>query len=338
MGTWDAWIWNISVEYTTLGADLLYGRISTGYRPGAPNQGCCSPELLKTVNEETLVNYELGFKGLLLNDRLQLTTAAFYQDFDAYQITGVQELPLDFSFSPGATSPLTEFTANVDGTSIWGGEVNFDWYLGERWRISGYYAYTDSELGSHRMIISSTPVSARTISTVPFPRIDMNETSPWQGQQVCTPEWIAANGDYNIEGAPSCYWTRPNDVTGNQLPQQPNHKAALTLAYRMDLESVFSASAPLGRAQLLGTYSYTGKRYPDLGNWPDYEIPSYARLDLRASWISPKETYRVTFYVQNVFDEIGLTEFVVNSVISGTFATGTLTEPRRFGMIVQVDF
>ena len=101
---------------------------------------------------------------------------------------------------------------------------------------------------------------------------------------------------------------------------------------------MFNASAPLGRAQLLGTYSYTGKRYPDLGNWPDYEVPSYARLDLRASLISPSEMWRLTLYVQNALDEVGLTEFVVNSVISGTFATGTLTEPRQFGMIVQVDF
>ena len=38
---------------TTAGDDLLYGRVSTGYRPGAPNRGCCRREQLKTVGKET---------------------------------------------------------------------------------------------------------------------------------------------------------------------------------------------------------------------------------------------------------------------------------------------
>ena len=334
VGTWDAWIWNIDLEYTTAGDDMVYGRISTGYRPGAPNQGCCTPEVLKKVDKETLVNYELGFKGRLFDDRLQVTTAAFYMDYDGYQINGAQELPLDFPFLPGTTSPVRSFTANVDGTKIWGAEINFSWYLTERWRISGYYAYTDSELGSHRMIIPSTPASSRIVSTIPFPRLDLNPTSPFNGQQVCTPEWVAANGDYDIDGAPSCFWTRPNDVTGNQLPQQPNHKAALTVAHVMDLQNL------PGTLQLLGTYSFTGERFPDWGNWPDYVVPSYGRFDFRAAWTSPQEKWNVTFYVQNVLDEIGLVEFNVNTVhaITRVFATGTLTEPRQFGLIVRADF
>ena len=340
VGTWDAWIWNIGLEYTTAGDDLLYGRISTGYRPGAPNQGCCTREVLKTVAEETLVNYELGFKGLLLDDRLQVTTAAFYIDYDGYQINGAQELPLDFPFSPQATTPVTQFTANVEGTKIWGAEVNLSWYLAERWRISGYYAYTDSELGSHRMVIPSTPASSRTVSTIPFPRLDLNPASPWRGQRVCTPEWVAANGDYDIDGAPSCFWIRPNDVTGNQLPQQPNHKWALTLAYAMDLQNLTKVSNPLGSLQLLGTYSRTGERFPDWGNWPDYVIPSYGRFDLRAAWTSPQEKWNVTFYVQNVLDDIGLVEFYVNAVLgrSRVVSGGTLTEPRQFGLTVRAEF
>lgn len=340
VGTWDAWIWNIGLEYTTGGEDLLYGRISTGYRPGTPNQGCCTREQLKTVGKETLVNYEVGFKGLFLDGRLQVTTAAFYMTYDGYQINGAQELPLDFPFSPLATSPVTQFTANVEGTKIWGAEISFDRYLAERWRVSGYYAYTDSELGPHRMVIPSTPAHSRMVSTVPFPRIDLNRASPWQGQRVCTPEWVAANGDYDIDGAPSCFWTRPNDVTGNQLPQQPNHKWALTLAYAMDLQSLTEVFNTVGTLQLLGTYSHTSERFPDWGNWPDYVIPSYGRFDFRAAWASPEEKWNVTFYVQNVLDEIGLVEFYVSPALgrSRLFASGTLTEPRQFGLIVRWDF
>ena len=308
VGKWDEIIWNVTAEYTTEGDDMIYGRLSTGYRPGAPNQGCCQPEALRIVNEETLVNYELGFKGLVLDNRLQITSAVFYQAFDGYQITGVQELPLDFDFSPGATSPLVEFTANVDDTNIWGAEIEFTWVLDERWRLSGYYNYLDSELGVHRYSIPTTPLSIRETSTVPFPRIDSNSSSEFFGTQVCTEAWVAENGDY--PGA-SCYWVRPNDVTGNQLPQQPNHKMALTLVHTMP--------TAFGQMSFLGTYSWTSERFADIGNFHTYDIPAYSRLDLRANWTSLSDTWRVTAYVQNVLDNVGLVEFFPASGIGDRY-------------------
>ena len=63
-------------------------------------------------------------------------------------------------------------------------------------------------------------------------------------------------------------------------------------------------------------------------------MPAYDRWDIRATWTSASESWAVTLYVQNVLDEIGLIEFLPQSTFSPTTnpATGTLTDPRQFGV------
>ena len=103
----------------------------------------------------------------------------------------------------------------------------------------------------------------------------------------------------------------------------------------MDLQNLTEVANPLGTLRLLGTYSHTAERSPDWGN----VIPAYGRIDFRAAWTSPQEKWNATFYVQNLLDEIGLVEFYVAPALgrSRLFASGTLTEPRQFGLIVRVD-
>ena len=104
------------------------------------------------------------------------------------------------------------------------------------------------------------------------------------------------------------------------MPQQPHHKLSFTVAY----------TTPL---QLLSIYTYTGERWPNLGNVPIQELPSYSRWDLRANWTSTDKQWAVAGFVQNVLDEIGLQEFIPLNI--GQPAMGRLTEPRQFGVQVR---
>ena len=158
---WDKTIGHISLEYTPNEDRLIYGRISTGYRAGSFNPK--SDAVPTFVEEETLINYELGVKGIFMDGRLRVTSGVFYNDFDNYQITGSIEPQdtrgrvTDGLFSQFSASPIIEFTNNIRDTKIWGGEVDFIYHVNENWRLSGFYAYLDSEIGPHLEVVRGHP-------------------------------------------------------------------------------------------------------------------------------------------------------------------------------------
>ena len=116
-------------------------------------------------------------------------------------------------------------------------------------------------------------------------------------------------------------------MTGNQLPMQPNHKFALTASYETPLRGAIR-----GHLQVLGTYSWVDERASDLSNFDISTLPAYGRLDVRGTWTSPDEALTTSLFVQNVFDEIGIIEYLHLSTIGGAPASGTLTEPRSIGV------
>ena len=301
-GTWSDTIGHLGVEYTPEPDRLIYGRIATGYRSGGFNYDdgneVANPGNL--IKSETNVSYEVGVKGLFNDQRLLLAAAAFYYDFDDYQVLATQEITEEF-LSPFHSSPLTEFTDSISGSSIWGAEAEFEYYVSEQWRLSGFYAYQDSEIGAHSSVVSADPNA---------------EIREWQYLNILSGLEVTS------------FYTLPTILSGNQLPMQPNHKAALTATYSTALE--------FGSLQLGSTLSYTGSRFPDIGNLDYWKMPAYYRWDLRGAWSSPSSAWTVTAYVQNVLDEIGLIEVLPEAprTARGT-AMATLTEPRQFGVQVR---
>jgi len=318
--SWDATIGDISVEYMLDDSQLIYGRISTGYRAGGYNfemEGIPS-----TFAEETLINYELGMKGVFLDGRLQMTSGVFYQDYEDFQFQGNQRKPIEYILSTDP-SPYRELTVNVPDSAIWGAEIEATFFAGDRWQISGYYSYLDSEIGPHEAIIRQDP----DIETNLYP-FYLSWPGVYEGT-VCTEEWIAAVPAAYVGAVGGCYVPVPRDNTGNQLPNQPHHKGALTVAYTMPMPTLGEQSISLGTLQLLTTFSYTGERWPNIGNIPRTEVPSYSRWDLRANWVSDSGRWSASLYVQNLLDEIGVAEFLSHDSI------GSLTDPRQIGMQIR---
>ena len=304
---WDKTIGHVSLEYTPDEDRLIYGRISTGYRAGSFNPK--SDAVPTFVKEETLINYELGMKGMFMDGRLRLTSGVFYNDFDNYQITGsiepqdARDRVTDGLFSQFSASPIIEFTNNIRDTRIWGGEVDFIYYVNENWRLSGFYAYLDSEIGPHLEVVRGHPNP---------------QTALWNHIDFATGE--PTTSEYIL----------PTDMTGNQLPMQPNHKFAVAASYETRL------SGPIGgNLQLLGIYSWVDERASDLSNFDVSTLPAYGRLDVRGTWTSPDEAITASLFVQNAFDEIGVIEYLHLSTIAGAPASGTLTEPRSIGLEVR---
>ena len=301
--TWDAVVGQLTAEYTTEGNNLLYARFSTGHKAGQFNLlSTGTSGIDPVVDAVELDNYELGSKGTYLDGRLQLAVGAFLMDYDGFHLSALQPLTEGSTVGVWEPSPLPEYTANVPGTTIWGLEIEYNYAMTDNLRFMGFYAYQDSEVGPHESVVRGDPDAGYAL----WDHIDFDTGEPVQS-----------------------YYTLPMDQTGNQLPSQPNHKFAATGVYDIALD------ADMGSLSLLTTYSFTGYQYPTIANIDLYKVDGYHRVDASAIWTSADETISATFFVNNVFDKIGLNEFVAVSGLGEQVFLGMPTNHREMGLTIR---
>jgi outer membrane receptor protein involved in Fe transport len=77
--------WHINDDITA------YARIAKGWRPGGPNAlpPNVTPDVPKTYDADSLVNYELGVKSTFLDNRLSVDADIFHIDWEAIQLLEV---------------------------------------------------------------------------------------------------------------------------------------------------------------------------------------------------------------------------------------------------------
>ena len=79
------WGGRIALSWRLNEDQQLYALVSRGYKPGGSNPSNAIPSDLRQFETESLLNYELGLKGLWLDNRLQAQISLFYQDRDDIQ-------------------------------------------------------------------------------------------------------------------------------------------------------------------------------------------------------------------------------------------------------------
>ena len=127
-----------SIQFRPTDDLMVFGTVSKGYKSGgfAGSQGV---ELVagNSVEPETALNYELGFKGDFLSNTLRLNVTAFYTDYEDLQVV---------RFGPVPGSDFGTFvTANIGSAEITGAEMDFQWNVTDSLSVAGSYAYLDTE-------------------------------------------------------------------------------------------------------------------------------------------------------------------------------------------------
>ena len=92
---------------------------------------------------------------------------------------------------------------------------------------------------------------------------------------------------------------------GNSLPYAPKQKFNLNAEYTWPLDNGSSVS-------LLGVWAWTGKFEANVANNAEELADDFSRVDLRLTWTSADERYRVSAYGQNIFDDRQIEQFEVN--------------------------
>ena len=100
--------WTAGVDYQATSRNLLYAKVSTGYKAGGFN------DATSTYGPETVTAYELGSKNRFLNNHLQINLAFFWMDYANQQVT---------QFVSGATSSGS-LTTNAGKSRNYGVESN----------------------------------------------------------------------------------------------------------------------------------------------------------------------------------------------------------------------
>ena len=77
----------ITLTYNTSTETLIYTTISQGYKAGGFNTDGTLDSDLRDFDSEGLLNYEIGFKGMLFDNRFQTQLALFFMNRDDVQIS-----------------------------------------------------------------------------------------------------------------------------------------------------------------------------------------------------------------------------------------------------------
>ena len=284
---WDKPTWRVGIDHFLSNDHFLYGVISSGYRSGGYNLlAPTTTSALDTVNPEELISYEIGYKGTLMDQRLNLTTALYYYDYEDLQVSNVQNIN-------GAQ--VTTYENAADATA-WGIENEVIALLTENLTFSATHSYNKTEYENYDSIDST----------------------------ACTlgPRRV---GDIS---APVC--TDAQDLSGNQFPLSPEHKASANLTYRWDLLSLdWSATV---------SYQYTGEQ-----ELTPFNNKLYDKLDSYDSWNaflnmgSQDMTWEVQAFVYNISDDRQEIYRDRPNPASG-LAASTLTDPRTYGVRLSYNF
>ncbi len=149
----NLWGGKLSLDYSGIENTLLYGTISRGYKIGGVNGQAVGKVLSdpttpadtaafllsrSNFDSETLINYELGFKGRYLDESLDLAITAFYMDRQDMQASVAVLFP---------PAEWKSYLDNVDDGYNAGIEFEANWRINDTITLFGSLGLLDSELG-----------------------------------------------------------------------------------------------------------------------------------------------------------------------------------------------
>jgi len=135
----DLWGGRLTLEYQLTDDSMLYAGVSRGYRANGINAGVLAsmdayddPDVLgqlervQAYDEESLLNYEAGFKSRLLDNRLSTRLAVFYMDRNDQQVKGSLVIPRD-----NGSTDFIDHVNNAAAGNNYGMELELDWLATE---------------------------------------------------------------------------------------------------------------------------------------------------------------------------------------------------------------
>ncbi|MDB5701446.1 MAG: hypothetical protein JWL66_1645 [Sphingomonadales bacterium] len=129
----NTFTYSVTPQYKFSQDAMVYARVASGYRPGGPNSNN-STDLLPSYAPDKTQNYELGFKGSVLDRKLSFDASIYYIEWKDIQLAVID--------------PVTRAQLFVNGSRAksQGVELSMTAHPVQGLTISGWIAYNDAKL------------------------------------------------------------------------------------------------------------------------------------------------------------------------------------------------
>jgi iron complex outermembrane receptor protein len=229
---WDQFTPRLGVKWDVTEDSMAYFTYSAGYRAGGFNGRVDSVETATTpYDEETVDNFEIGYKSQWLDNRLRFNAAIFYMAYDNKQ----EELQL-----PSATSGTGQktFVVNASDATISGLEMEFLFIPAERWQIRANLGFLDAEYDNFAFEANpeGTPI------TIDNSHLEFRRAPDFTGSLSADYRWTLGPGDMWIGG--TWHYIGEHFVDFANKPELENDaqnlvNAAINYEYKNALFSVY---------------------------------------------------------------------------------------------------
>ncbi|HWF76418.1 MAG TPA: TonB-dependent receptor, partial [Caulobacteraceae bacterium] len=263
-GTWSAVTGDATINWTPTPATLAYFRYARGYKAGGFNAG--SLAVHPSTAAEAVDQFELGVKQTV-GSTLTLNGALFYYNY--YN----DQQPFTVA-NPTTNSTLAEIL-NIPEARIYGLELEGTWRPIDPLTLTAEYSYLSAKVTSMGGICvedTSDPLA----------------TLPGANTNGCAP----------IKNKAGVVTIRPQNLTGQTLPEAPENKVALNGQYAFRFDP--------GTLTLSASFIWKDATYGSIFNRAPYSLaPAYSIVNLRATWDDAKQRYTLILFANNVTDALG---------------------------------
>ena len=155
--------WRVGLDYQLTDAQMVYGYVATGYKPGGFNDPAQGQTTTTTYGPEELTAYEIGYKGEIAPS-LQLNSDAYYYDFQKEQITAASY------FGFGTAGPIILIYTKLAPARFYGLENSLHWRPSKADLVDASLSYERAYYGNLQVgFIASLPVdwTGRSLDNTP---------------------------------------------------------------------------------------------------------------------------------------------------------------------------
>lgn len=140
--SWNEFTPHVGVQYRINDDAMLYGSYTTGFKSGGFDMranASVNPAANEPFDPETVSSFELGAKTTLMDGRVRLNAALFYNDYDDMQVTVQRAI---------GVSDFASQVVNAGAAEMKGFEVEIDAALSEHLSMAFGLGYIDAEFKS----------------------------------------------------------------------------------------------------------------------------------------------------------------------------------------------
>ena len=326
--TWSDTNIRVNLDWTPRDNILMYLGLTTGYRSGGYALGSTGNVQTQrdefgvevSTGEQELLDYdqeevraiELGYKGIHLDDTLQLFWSIYHYDYDGYQDEITQYDPV--------RNTSVSWASNADGITNQGFEMDLTWAATDRLTLNMNYSYTETEYGEDYWILTTDDPTQPEEVFGGFVQgyVGTEAVGCQPGETPIGNAGCAGTFDYAV------------NAKGDPLKGIPYDKYTFRATYEADIfgEPVW----------ITAVHSYTGD-FSDSGIQRALDrVPSRETTNISASWWSDDYKTSVRAYISNLFDNKNIRGLGTSDASGNYRLTGTPLAPRTMGVDVRYKF